>query len=174
MEALRKAVNIGRNGIGDYSSHPPDDGRDFSDDWRNDISLLEKFLRDLDDLLESIIQKRIPREQRKGFLIAFQNVQTDVNNAIKELRGIDGTQHRLFDGLRKVGLLGESLLVKLDELRDRILHGPVRAVLGVGNTILGSLCSVLQLEPLKELKELIENRLEHGADDEILQLRLSS
>ena len=65
-------------------------------------------------------------------------------------------------------------MAKLDEFRDRITNGPILAVLGVGNTILGSLCSVLHLEPLKQLKEIIENKIEYGADDEIIQLNLYS
>jgi hypothetical protein len=174
LDALRKALNIGRNGIGDYASHPPQEGREYSDDWTNDVILLVKFLMDLSDLLDAIIKKRIPEQHRKGFLIVFEKVQIDVNLAIGELGGINGPEDSLFAALDKVGLIGESLLVKLDEFRDRISHGPILAVLGIGDTILGSLCSALHLEPLKELKETIENRIEYGADDEIIQLHLNS
>lgn len=63
--------------------------------------------------------------------------------------------------------------MKLDEFRDRIANDPILAVFGIGNTILGSLASVVNLEPLKELKEIVENRVEYGGDAEIIQLHLN-
>jgi hypothetical protein len=170
LEALRKALNQGRNGTSDYS--PPERGHDQSDDWKNDVSLLAKFLKDLRDILSSVIQSRIPEARRKGFAGLLANLQGDIDSAIEELNEITSPEHSLFGKLEKVGLVGEALLVKLDEFRDRIINGPVLAVLGIGNTILGSLCEVLHLHPLKELKELVENRLEYGGDDEIIKLGL--
>jgi hypothetical protein len=170
LEALRKALNLGRNGTSDYS--PPEQGHEQSDDWQNDVSLLAKFLKDLRDVLSAVIQSRIPATHRRRFAGVLANLQEDIDTAIDELNGISGPDHALLGKLEKVGLLGEALLVKLDEFRDRIMNGPVLAVLGVGNTILGSLCEVLHLHPLKELKEAVENRLEYGGDDEIIKLGL--
>jgi hypothetical protein len=131
-----KALNQGRNGISDYS--PPEQGREQSDDWKNDVSLLAKFLKDLRDILSAVIQSRIPERRRKGFAGLLANLQCDdIDTAIDELNGITGPEHSLFGKLEKVGRVGEALLVKLDEFRDRILNGPILAVLGIGDTILG-------------------------------------
>jgi hypothetical protein len=170
LEALRKALNQGLNGTSDYS--PPEQGHEQSDDWKNDVSLLAKFLKDLRDTLSAVIQSRIPETHRKRFAGVLANLQDDIDGAIEELNEISGPGHALFGKLEKVGLVGEALLVKLDEFRDRITNGPILAVLAVGNTILGSLCEVLHLHPLKELKELVENKLEYGGDDEIIKLGL--
>ena len=174
LEALRKALNEGRNGTGDYSP-PPSSGQEneFSDDWRNDCDLLGKFLNDLVTVLDTLTKNRIPETNRKRFAGMLENVRTDMDQAIQQLKGIDDPKDSLLDKLKNVGLLGESLLAKLDEFRDRIGHGPVLAVLGMGDVILGSLAGVLHvLEPLKELKETIENRIEYGGDDEIIKLGL--
>jgi hypothetical protein len=170
LDALRKALNLGRNGTSGYSSS--EQGNEQSDDWRNDLSLLAKFLKDLRDILSAVIQSRIPETHRKRFAGVLANLQADIDGAIKELNEITEPGHALFGKLEKVGLVGEALLVKLDEFRDRITNGPILAVLGVGNTILGSLCEVLHLHPLIELKELVENKLEFGGDDEIIKLGL--
>jgi hypothetical protein len=175
LDALREALSRGRNGIGSYVSPPGwERERQPSDNWENDIFLLIKFLKDLCDLLQFLIAKRIPDQQRKGFEIIFEKVQEDVANAIEQLRGISGPEDELFVGLSRAGLVGDSLLVKLREFSDRITNGPIAAVLEMGDIILGSLGTVLHLEPLKELKDIIKNRSQFGADDEIIQLHLNS
>jgi hypothetical protein len=133
-----------------------------------------KFLKDISSLLATVIEKRIPEHQRKGFAGLLVRIQEDIDRAIEDLRHVRSPEDKVFDGLRKAGLLGEALIVKLDEFRDRITHGPLLAVLKMGDTILGSLCSVLHLEPLKEFKETLENKVEFGADDEIIKLNLYS
>ena len=172
LDALRQALSKGRNAVGDHRS-PPEERPDPENDWSNDVFLLIKFLKDLNTILSTVIQKRIPVPQRKGFEIALQQVQGSVDTAIQELSAIDGPENTLFKKLREVGLTAESLLVKLDEFRDRIGNGPILAILKLGNSLLGSLCKALLLEPLKEVKEIVETRIEYGADDEILQLHLN-
>ena len=175
LDALRAALNKGRNRQGNYVA-PPSQQSDpqSSDDWENDVALLVKFLKDLNDVLETLIAKRIPETERKGFEIVYETVQEDVNTAIKQLNEISGPTHTRFAGLRKVGLTGSSLLVKLREFADRIVHGPVLAVLEMGDIILRSLGDVVPVEALEELKDTIKNRTEFGADDEIIQLHLNS
>lgn len=175
LDALRKALNKGRNGIGDYSAPPEqEDENQPSDDWGNDVSLLIKFLMDLSDLMQFLIAKRIPKDQRKGFEIVFEDVKGDIGNAIAQLNEISGPEDALFAGLRKAAVAGSALLVKLREFGDRIVHGPLLAVLEMGDIILESLGDVLPLEPVRELKDTIKNRVEFGADDEIIQLHLNS
>jgi hypothetical protein len=174
LDALRNALNKGRHGMGGETSHPPEERHESSDNWRNDVFLLVKFLRDLRYLLKTIIDKRVPEEHRKGYVAVFLKTQNDVEMAIHLLQGIEGPESGLFGRLEKAGLTGESLLVKLHEFGHTISHGPVLAVLGIGDRILGSLCSVVPLEAFKELKEIVEHRVEFGADDEIIQLHLNS
>jgi energy-converting hydrogenase Eha subunit C len=171
LEALRKALNMGRNGMGDYAA-PPEEGREESDDWRNDVSLLVKFLRDIGDVLQMAVSRRVPEPARTGMVGLLLSSQGYVDAAIEELNAIDGPGHRLWEKLVRAGLAGEALLAKLDEWRDRAVNGPLLSVLELGNTILGSLATVLHLEPLKEAKEVVENRMKYGSDDEIIQLHL--
>jgi hypothetical protein len=177
LMALRKALNEGRNGLGGAYAPPPggdpNDSNTWSNDWENDIVLLGKFLRDLYDLLETLIPKRLPPQDHKRFDALLKNLKPNIDKAIEELRKIDGPPHKLFKKLIDAGLAFEALLAKLDEFRDRIIEGPVKGVLEMGDTILDSLISVLEiLEPLKELKETIKNKIEYGADGEVLQLGL--
>jgi hypothetical protein len=73
----------------------------------------------------------------------------------------------------KLGLLGDSLLAKLDAFRDPVTEGSVVGVLEMGDTILDSLIAAIELlEHLKELKDTIKNQIEFGADGGILKLGL--
>lgn len=172
LEALRRALNKGRNGAGEYSA-PPEEGDEESDDWRNDVSLLVKFLRDLCDVLQMAVSRRVPEPARKGMTGLLLSSQVYVDAAIEELNAIGGQQDGLWKQLVRVGLAGEALVAKLDELRDRMVNGPLLSVLELGNTILGSLATALHLDPLKEAKEVVENRMKYGSDDEIIQLHLN-
>jgi len=172
LDALRKALNEGRNGDGNYSA-PPQEWREESDDWTNDIALLVKFLYDLRDVLSTLIATRLPPQHRNRFAALLENLAPNIAEAITALRQIDDPDDGLFKFLDRLGLVGDSLLAKLDEFRDRIVEGPVKGVLEMGDTILDSLIAALEmLEPLKELKETVKNKIEFGADGEILQLGL--
>lgn len=172
LVALRKALNEGRNGANAYSA-PPDKGHEESDDWRNDIVLLVKFLHDLQDILSTLIKTRLPSQHRNRFERLLEKLAPDINAAIGELQKINEPKAKLFKSLERVGLVGDALLAKLDEFRDRIIEAPVKGVLEMSDTILDSLIAAIGiLEPLKELKETIKNKIEFGADGEILQLGL--
>jgi len=171
LDALRRALNRGRNGMGEYAA-PPEAGNEQSDDWRNDVSLLVKFLRDLGDVLQMTVTNRVPEPARTGMVGLLLSSLVYADAAIEELNAIDGQGHGLWQRLVRVGLTGEALLAKLDEWRDRAVNGPLLSVLELGNTILGSLATALHLDPLKEAKEVVENRVKYGSDDEIIQLHL--
>jgi hypothetical protein len=170
LQALRRALSEGSNGMGSYSA-PPDERRDESDDWRNDVELLVKFLRDLRDILSAVIENRLPPVDERRFRALLQNLSPNIEEAMEQLQAIDGPKAKLFKVLERLGLVGDALLAKLDEFRDRIIEGPLVGVLEMGDTILGSLIAAIGiLEPLKELKDTIKNKIEYGADGEIIRL----
>lgn len=170
--ALRRALNEGSNGMGSYSA-PPEARRDESDDWRNDVQLLIKFLRDLRDILTAAIESRLPPVDQRRFRALLQNLSPNIEEAMEQLQAIDGPKAKLFKVLERLGLVGDALLAKLDEFRDRIIEGPLVGVLEMGDTILDSLIAAIELlEPLKELKETIKNKIEYGADGEIIRLNI--
>jgi hypothetical protein len=170
--ALRKALNEGRNGMGSYAA-PPDEERDESDDWRNDVELLVKFLRDLRDVLSAVIESRLPPQDQRRFRALLENLSPTIDEAIERLQAIDGPTAGLFKVLERLGLVGDAVLAKLDEFRDRIIEGPLVGVLEMGDTILDSLIAAIDiLEPLKELKDTIKNKIEYGADGEIIRLNI--
>jgi len=171
LEALRRALNEGRNGTGYYL--PPEEGRDESDDWGHDVMLLVKFLRDLRDILSMAIESRLPPEDRKRFNALLENLAPTIDDAIAQLEAIDGPTAGLFKVLEKLGLVSDALLAKLDAFRDRIVEGPLVGVLEMGDTILDSLIGAIEiLEPLKEVKDTIKNKIEYGADGGIIALNI--
>lgn len=173
LEALRRALNEGRNGAGAYAAPPDDERDDESDDWKNDVELLVKFLKDLRDILSVAIDRRLPPIDKKRFRALLENLSPTIEEAVEQLQAINGPTAGLFKLLEKVGLVSDALLAKLDEFRDRIIEGPLLGVLEMGDTILDSLIAVIDiLEPVKELKDTIKNKVEYGADGEIIALNL--
>jgi len=171
LEALRRALNEGRNGTGYYL--PPDEGRDESDDCGHDVMLLAKFLKDLRDILSMVIESRLPPEDRKRFSALLENLAPTIDDAIAQLEAIDGPTAGLFKVLEKLGLVSDALLAKLDAFRDRIVEGPLVGVLEMGDTILDRLIAAIEiLEPLKELKDTIKNKIEYGVDGGIIALNI--
>lgn len=172
LDALRKALNEGRNGAGDLVT-PPDESYGENGDWRNDVELLIKFLMDLRDILSKVIESRLPPVDQKRFAALLENLTPTLGEATKQLEAIDGPMAGLYEALEKVGLVKDALLAKLDEWRDRIIEGPLLGVLEMGDTILDSLIAVIDiLEPFKELKDTIKNKVEYGGDGEIIELNI--
>src|ERR1700733_11128728 len=89
LKALRRALNKGVNGSGSYNA-PPQEDQEESDDWRNDISLLVKFLNDLRSILSALITTRLPPHHRKRFNDILTNLQPNIDQAVGELEKIDG------------------------------------------------------------------------------------
>lgn len=141
--------------------------------WPEDIESLIRFLTGLKTLMRFLVERRVPAEPRAAFLACLPQVEADIDDAIDELRSIDSSGHSLYAALQRLGLTGQPLRLKIGEYVDRIMTGPVKSVLEMADRILGSLFKVLtQLEPVKELKETLESRIEHGADAEIIELGL--
>jgi hypothetical protein len=118
-----------------------------------------------------VIESRLPPEDEKRFRGLLENLSPTIEEAIEQLQAIDGPTAKLFKILEKLGLLGDAVLAKLDEFRDRIIEGPLVGVIEMGDTILDSLIAALDmLEPLKELKDTIKNKIEYGADGSLIRL----
>jgi hypothetical protein len=118
-----------------------------------------------------LVEKSVPEKSRELLLECLPEGEANIDNAIEELRSIDSPTHSLYRALQRLGLTGKALLLKLGELGERIATGPVVSVLEMADRILGSLFKVLtQLEPVKELKETLESKIKHGADQEIIDL----
>lgn len=172
LEALKRA--LARLAGGRFGQED-DPGNDPENDipWQNDIDSLVQFLTGLKRLMRFLIAKRVPKQPRAVFLECLGDVEANIDNAIDELKSIDSATHPLYRALRRLGLAGKTLFLKLGEFGNRIATGPVVAVLEMADNILGSLMKVLtQLEPVKEFKEIVESRIKHGADQEIIDLGL--
>lgn len=172
LDALRKALNEGRNGLGAYAT-PPDEAFGENGDWRNDVELLIKFLRDLQDVLSMAVESRLPPKDQRMFRRLLEGLSPTVEGAIAQLEAIDSPEAGLYKLLEKVGLAKDALLAKLDTLRDRFVEGPLVGALEMGDTILDSLIAAIDiLEPLKEVKDTIKNKIEFGADAGLISLNL--
>ena len=173
LQALRRKLR-GRTSSGGAEHEPPSAAPDQDPpDWGTDVELIIKFLRDLDKIMKFLVENRIPDPPRRLFQLAIKGLVPNLDDAIAQLESIDSETHETYGLLKGVGLALENLLAKLDTLRDGITRGPVLAVLDAGDKILGSLCKVLPiLEPMKEMKEMIEYRVKYGGDAEIIGLGL--
>lgn len=173
LDELRRKLS-GRLYVTGYEREPPEGKPDpASPDWKLDVDLIIKFLRDTDRVMRFLVEKRIPGAPKLLFRAAMEGLVPNLNEAIKQLESVDSETHQIYGFLKRVGLALESLGVKLDGLRDDFLGRPVLAFLDSADKILGSLCKVLPvLEPVKEMKEAIEHRVEYGGDDEFISLGL--
>jgi hypothetical protein len=144
------------------------------DEWKSDVQLLTKFLRDTQSILTHVINERIPELKKSFTRTMWGEASSSITSAINTLTGIESSaNNETFLGLKKAGLVGDSLLAKLDELRESIKRRPLEAVLDMIDVIMGSLSSVLPvLEVVKEAKEVIEHKIKHGGDKGIISLNL--
>jgi hypothetical protein len=129
---------------------------------------LREFLKDVRTLMREIVEEhhdlfRTDEETRQLFRAAWSEVNPLFDTAISALNSND------YDGeLKRAGLTGNQLKLKLSGFRRAQDHfrlggwkvGPLKKVLDWINTILGSLSAIPGVEPIKELKEAIENNLD--------------
>ena len=124
--------------------------------------------------MQILIARRIADPARPKLQALLKQLDLNIEDAVTELKTINSVTHTLYLALQRLGLAVESLGAKLDEFRDDITGRPALAVLDMGDKILGSLCKGLtQLEPLKELKELIEHKIKYGSDPDLIDLGLN-
>lgn len=162
---------------GGEPTHPPtlEPGQSRRGSWQGDVNLLVAFLKGLRNLMELLIDQRVPEEPAERFNAVFPDVEQNINWAISDLYDIanapDPKGHPCYRALEARGLTEESLELKMAETDDRIHDSPPVAVLERFDQIMGSLIPVLySLEPVKEFKETLESRIKHGGDKAILTL----
>jgi len=160
---------------GGQPEHPPALDPKGKGGWQGDVNLLVAFLKGLRQLMEVLINDRVPDEVAKRFKAVFPDVEQNINWAISDLYDIathpNPTEHPCYMALEVRGLTEKSLELKMAETDDRIHDSPPVAVLERFDQIMGSLIPVLySLEPVKEFKETVESRIKHGGDKMIQSL----
>jgi hypothetical protein len=134
---------------------------------------LVQFLRDLTNLMQFLVKNRVPPDARQLFEEGLKGATDQINQVISQLEALQSAGDPTNVKLSEAGLSGSNLRLKLREFYQRIKEAPVEAVLHMGDVILGSLLEIFKvLEPVKEFKETLENRLKHGGDGEIIGLNL--
>jgi hypothetical protein len=173
LRDLRKRLAGRVFNIGGEYEPPSGESNQEPPDWKLDVELIIKFLRDLDTVMKYLVEKRISGAPKRLLQDAMEGLVPNLNEAVEHLRSIDSETHESYGFLRRVGLTLESLAAKLDGIRDDFKGRPVLAFLDSADKILGSLCKVLpMLEPVKEMKETIEHRVKYGGDAEFISLGL--
>ena len=130
----------------------------LSEDRDAIIEVLE-FTEKLFDLL---IGKLIPVDHQL-FQDAWDETKPILQQQVSLLRSITSEEHSAWAALRRVGLTGKNLAMKLHYLAKAASGGWRKTLLDLLNKFLGSLASGIPgVEPIKELKEWLEDQI---ADD---------
>jgi hypothetical protein len=158
------------------SAMPPEYGTtpEGTSSWSGDRDSIVQFLEDLQKIMEYLLTHRVPNAPRALFEQSFVVVKAAIGVAITQLSVIDSDEHVIYAKLREADLTGSRLKLKLREFRRRIATSPATAVLAIADRILGSLASALPvLEPVKEFKETLEERLRNDGDAGLQDLGLA-
>lgn len=124
------------------------------------IEVLE-FTEKLFDLL---IQ-RLNHVDRQLFQDAWSETRPTLDQQRALLRSITSEEHPMWSAIRRVGLTGKNLAMKLHYLAKAASGGWRRKLLHLLNKFLGSLASgVPGVEPIKELKEWLEGQIENDPE----------
>ena len=173
LEALRKRLKKQRRDD-TRSPIPGEPENESSSDWRDNITALVAFLTDLRTIMDYLIKERVSEDARELFRQYFDTAALRISIAIGALTLIDSEENELFVRLVDAELTGTPLLIKLREFWGGIGRRPVIAVLELADRILGSLFPILsELEPVKEFKEMLEERVKHGGDAGFQSLNLN-
>jgi hypothetical protein len=142
-------------------------------DWDQGRNALIQFLEDLSKILDHLVKIRIPSDVRSLFELGLNDATDQIKVAITQLQRAKTEADPIAEKLQAVGLRGNPLKLKLREFYEAIKSSPVKTVLKFANIILGSLTEAIPpLELVKEFKETVETRLEHGGDPQIISLNL--
>ena len=139
-------------------------------DWRMDLDFIIKFLRALEKILTLLIQNRIPDPFRQLLRTAMQDTRKQINGTIQQLVAVASEGDAVFINLQKEELAGSpGALAKFIGFFDDVTGSAVIAVLDSANNLLGSLLKVFPvLEPVKEMKDVVRQKIKYGADQEII------
>jgi hypothetical protein len=137
--------------------------------WNEGRSALIQFLEDLKTLLGVLVNERLPDETQPLFKVVLLAAGTKIDSVVEVLKKIEqGDENH--KKLEAAELTGDALLLKIAEFYDSCNARPPVEVLSSGDIILGSLISVFPiLEPVKEYKEVVEQRLKNGGDRRVIE-----
>lgn len=149
----------------------PNDKPLFDDAWRSEIKpQLEFAIRmlrgktveeDIRRRAQEIYEERGREEGRE--VEDWLNAEGEFSEAVRE----DGWLH---SSLRRAGLVGKSLKLKLQYLANAAMNGWGKRLLDLLNKLLGSLAAVIHgTEAVKEFKEWLEGLLNEPDQDPGIQ-----
>jgi hypothetical protein len=170
-EEEKKKEKPGDFGRGNQPGLPPN-----PIDWSEGRDALVQFLEDFKTILTHLVKERIVidptnlTKQDPLFQANLNDATKSIDEVIKELKD-DKTGEKWYWPLKRVGCAGKAIWVKLRDVYDSISTKSLGVVVEVADVIIGSLAHAFPvLEPVKELKEIAEKRVKHGADKPLLTL----
>lgn len=169
LDELRRKLRKRLSGI--LEAEPPGPEEEMQPpEWRMDLDLIVKFLRALEKILTLLIQNRIPDPTRQLLRTAMQDTSKKIDDTIQQLLGIASEQDTVYVDLQKEELAGSpGALAKFIGFFENITGNSVIAVLDSANNLLGSLLKVFPvLGPVKEMKDVVKEKIKYGADQEII------
>jgi hypothetical protein len=139
---------------------------------RDTIIEVLQFTEKLFDLLIP----RLSEFDRQLFQGAWDETKPILQQQVSLLRSITSEEHPAWAALRRIGLTGKNLAMKLHYLAKAASGGWRKKLLDLLNKFLGSLAGGIPgVEPIKELKEWLEDQIgdDPGSDPEIISLYTS-
>lgn len=125
-----------------------------------------EVLKFTEKLFDFLIQRLNPVD-RQFFQDAWSETRQTLDQQRALLGSITSEQHPMWSAIRRVGLTGKNLVMKLHYLAKAASGGWRRKLLDLLNKFLGSLASAVPgVEPIKELKEWLEGQIENDPDPE--------
>jgi len=127
---------------------------------KEDRDAIIEVLRFTQKLFDLLIPRLSPFDQQL-FQDAWNETRPILEQQISLIQSITAEEHPLWSALRRVGLTGKNLAMKLHYLAKAASGGWRKKLLDLLNRFLGSLASGLPgVEPIKELKEWLEDQLD--------------
>jgi hypothetical protein len=137
-----------------------------------DRDAIIEVLQFTEKLFDLLIPRLIPSD-RQMFQDAWDETKPVLQQQLSLLRSITSEEHPIWVALRRVGLTGKNLAMKLHFLAKAASGGWRKKLLDLLNKFLGSLAGGIPgVEPIKELKEWLEDQIgdDSGSDPEITSL----
>jgi hypothetical protein len=168
LDKLRERLRNRLSGI--LNPDPPAADREQDPpDWQIDVDFIIKFLRALKKIMTFLVEDRITDPPRRLLQRAMQEVLQTIDDVIRELGKIESDTDELYGQLKGEGLIGAPGLAKFGGFFDDITGHSVVAVLDSANNLLGSLLKVFPvLSPVKEMKDIIKQKVTYDADQGII------
>jgi hypothetical protein len=131
-----------------------------------DRDAIIEVLRFTEKLFDLLIP-RLNTSDQQLFQDAWKETRPVLEQQVSLIQSITAEQHPVWSALRRVGLTGKNLTMKLHYLAKAASGGWRKKLLDLLNKFLGSLASGLPgVEPIKELKEWLEDQLDDQLGDD--------